>query len=199
MTQLLNLTTIKKWIRDYRQNKQLANETNSVTIDLEKIKEFISYIDAQNQAIDAANQSQQWKQVAINAIRFYFTRQNNIADKNKNADGTINDNLSGDNNNLEVHERRMTLFYNKEFEPQSQISLLALPVINYNHEPRPENEYTKKLDNFRQHNTREEYWWCGKDYIPNNDEIHCLYARDAVSEHSGLCPYNCDGTMDGES
>lgn len=197
MAQVLNLTTIKKWIRDYRQNKQLVNETNSVTIDLEKIKEFISYIDEQNNQTQTASQTQQGSQSKINAVRFYLTRQNNISDVNVLYDKSINDNLDDRNNKLKIQQRRMTVFFDKDFQPQSQISLLAVPVLNYRQEYRPSNEYIERLNEFRQHTNKEDSWWVGEDYRPDTEQIHCLYARHYSSEHSGLCPYNCDGTEDG--
>ena len=192
MPQLLNLTTIKKWIKDYRRHKQLPNETNCVTIDLVKIKEFIAYIDEQNEINAKQANNQQ-----INAVRFYLTRQNNISEKNV-VNGNIDDNITDTNSLLEVQERRMTVFFDDNFEPQTQISLLALPVLNYKIEVRPDNKYTNCLNKFRQHTTNEEGWWVGKDYRPNESEVHCLYARNALSEHSGMCPYNCDGVENGD-
>lgn len=217
MPQLLKLTTIQKWIKDYTRQKYLPNETNSVTIDLEKIKDFISYIDGQNLQIERDNIQIDAKNIQIqrqnanlpvrdqkklephkpkiNAIRFYLTRQNNISEKNVVA-GIVNDNLNitdDETRALTVAERRMTLFFDNNFNPQTQISLLGLPVLNYNTSNKPNIATVRNLVRFREAPAIGQ-WWTGEDYKPDINQVHCLYARDISSEHTGLCPYNCDGT-----
>lgn len=174
---------IKSWIKNYRKSKFHIRETNSVVIDLNKIRRFLAYIDATNRRRVAEKQ--------INGIRFYLVRQNDYFVNHSN-DGT-------DQNNT-----REIVFRDNTGTDQTQISLLGLPVINYhvkcvneNHPNTPHTLLDDCLGEFVGYDEGLE------DAIAaasrgNDVMMNCLYAASNQSEHTGLCPYNCDGTMDGE-
>jgi uncharacterized UPF0160 family protein len=158
-------STIKKWIKSYRTSKFHIRETNSVVIDLDKIRTFISHIDQINS--DRATRKQ------INGVRFYFVRQNDyfVNHPNDNTDG---------NNTREI------VFKDNNGIDQTQISLLALPVINYRVQSRAfvgEDEGIAEAIKALKFEDR--------DIM-----VDCLYAASTRSEHTGLCPYNCAGTID---
>lgn len=92
----------------------------------------------------------------INALRFYFVRQNDL--------GTNRDIV---------------------FDDQTQISLVAVPVLDYT-----DNEFDAdgKLLNPEG----------GYDVIEkttDGDEVFAVYPISTNHEHSGLCPYNCKGSI----
>ncbi len=184
--QIETLARIKKWIKDYRSNKAITfnntnpqrpyaivHETNSVTIDLKKIKDFIAYIDDQNRNNPNGILPDQDNQ--INAIRFYIVRQNDILDSEGNGRTEIFKDLAGIS--------------------QTQLSLLALPVVRYRWDPAINYDRFGRpvLPTPRIYQAVK-----GRDYLPDATKIRCLYAASPISEHTGLCPYNCDETLDGD-
>jgi hypothetical protein len=89
---------------------------------------------------------------------------------------------------------------------QTQISLLGLPVINYH------VECVNKAHGNVPH--RDIPGECLREFVGVDEGIEeamaqvatgvepmvaCLYAASALSEHTGLCPYNCKDTIDENS
>ena len=70
----------------------------------------------------------------------------------------------------------------------TQISLAVVPVFNYcdegyytqTHSQNPDPKYNPGGAN---------------DYFDKNDKILCLTPGTPTHEHSGLCPYNCGGSI----
>lgn len=89
----------------------------------------------------------------INGIRIYLVRQND------HSNGTRD----------------------KVFRDQTQISLIAVPTLNYS-----DNEFD---DDDKLIPSKD-----GCDLI-ENDTIMCIYPSSPNHEHSGLCPYNCQGSL----
>lgn len=93
-------------------------------------------------------------------------------------------------NTSEINAVRLYLVRQNEFDRdllsngQSQISIVATPVLNYS-----DNEFgpDDKLSNPSGGNDVLD----GKDL----DEVFAVYPLSSTHEHSGLCPYNCKGSL----
>lgn len=128
---------LEEWVANY-ENNALARETKNVVINLDDIAELVNY--CKNHP----------KSNAINSIRFYLIRQNELG-------------------------RDIV------FKDQSQISLVGVPVINYQ-----DNEFDVN-QNLIYHD--------GGYDLKEGDEIFSIFPQGYNHEHSGLCPYNCRGSI----
>lgn len=152
------VTRVAQWIRDYVSTRTHRRETMNVVFELKQLRDFISYIDHQNiRLCDTGNTNESDE---INAVRFYFVRQNDIVD------------LTPENGN----DRRDPVFIDERGQKQTQISLVAVPVLNY-------------------YRNTARHTFDGTDYDAGNDNVHCIYPYSNLSEHTGLCPYNCKGSL----
>jgi hypothetical protein len=72
------------------------------------------------------------------------------------------------------------------YNGQSQISLVGVPVVNYK-----DNDFDPK-NQLIQHDG-------GNDLMDNDEEIFSVFPKADTHEHSGLCPYNCRGSINSKS
>jgi hypothetical protein len=89
----------------------------------------------------------------INGIRIYLVRQNEHSNSTRD----------------------------KVFRDQTQISLIAVPVLNYR-----DNEFDKDGKLIPSGNSCD---------LIEDDSIIGIYPFSPDHEHSGLCPYNCEGSL----
>lgn len=162
--QIVPLKRLKKWIKDYVDSRIHGRETMNIVLELNQLKEFIRFIDTHNNQLEHSD-PMHVSEKAINAVRFYFVRQNDIEDTTPEDNNTHRD----------------PVYFDANDNPQTQISIVGVPVINHRWAPYP--DYPGYMHQV------------GKDYIGDKKKVPCVYPSGPYSEHTGMCPYNCTDSL----